>query len=244
LTRITIASIVALLAALVLLVFHRVTTAEPMYPPADAEPTTAFVVSREQFDKAFPNRNPFYSYDDFVAALTSYPSFAATGDDTTRKREAAAFFGNVYHETGGLTLIEEDAHMRSTYCDAEMSFGCPAGKDAYFGRGPAQLSWNYNYRDAGDALGVDLLANPALLEHDPVLAWRTALWFWTTQAASAAATPHDAMVRDMGFGETVRAFNGALECDGNNPSQVQSRVDAYLRMSRLLGVAPGRNLEC
>jgi hypothetical protein len=242
LTRVTIGSIVALIAAVVLLMVYRDINSEPT--PADAEPTIASIVSREQFEAAFPNRNAFYNYDDFVAALASYPSFGATGDDATRKREAAAFLGNVSHETGGLALINEDVHRRSTYCDAEMSFGCPAGKEAYFGRGPAQLSWNYNYRDAGDALGVDLLANPSLIEHDSVLAWRTALWFWTTQAASATAAPHDAIVRDLGFGETIRAFNGALECDGKSPSQVQSRVDAYLRMCKLLGVAPGKHLDC
>jgi chitinase len=134
--------------------------------------------------------------------------------------------------------------MRRGYCDADRAYGCPAGKDAYFGRGPGQLSWNYNYRSAGDALGVDLLADPALVGSDPVLAWRTALWFWNTQAAAAAATPHDAMVRDLGFGETIRAFNGALECDGANRGQVQGRVDAYLRISALLGVPPGKNLQC
>jgi Chitinase class I len=209
-----------------------------------AEPTSGFVVSREEFDTAFPNRNPFYTYDDLVAALPSYPAFANTGDDATRRREAAAFLGNVYHETGGLAFIEESVGRRSQYCDAGWSFGCPAGKDAYFGRGPAQLSWNYNYHAAGNALGVDLLTDPALIEHDPLLAWRTALWFWNTQAASAAATPHNAMMGDLGFGETIRAFDGVLECDGRNPGEVQSRVDAYLRISKLLGVSPGGKLDC
>ena len=213
-------------------------------PAADAEPASAFVVTRGEFEGAFPHRNPFYTYDDLVAALPLFPAFTATGDDATRRREAAAFLGNVDHETGGLTIVEEDVQRRRGYCDSAKSYGCPAGKDAYFGRGPGQLSWNYNYRAAGDSLGVDLLADPALVGRDPVLAWRTALWFWNTQAGGASATPHDAMVGGLGFGETIRAFNGALECDGANGAQVQSRVDAYLRMSALLGVSPGKNLDC
>lgn len=216
----------------------------PVPPHAEAVPAAAFVVSREEFDRAFPNRIGFYSYDDLVDALPSFPAFAASGDDATRRREVAAFFGNISHETGGLEIIEESPQRRKVYCDADLPFGCPAGGDAYFGRGPGQLSWNYNYRAAGDALGVDLLTEPELVARDAPLAWRTALWFWTTQKAAAAATPHVAMVRGLGFGETIRAFNGVLECGGGNPGQVQSRVDAYLRISALLGVSPGDNLYC
>ena len=41
----------------------------------------------------------------------------------------------------------------------------------FFGRGPIQLSWNYNYIDAGNALGVDLCANPELVATDAAVAW-------------------------------------------------------------------------
>lgn len=215
------------------------------FPPASATPVPAFVVSRAQFEQAFPDRIPFYTYDGLVAALGLYPAFATTGDDTTRRREAAAFLADVYHESAGLTfVVEQDTAAYGNYCDASASYGCPAGRAAYFGRGPAQLSWNYNYRAAGDALGVDLLADPALVQRDPAVAWKTALWFWNTQAAGTAGTSHDAMVGDRGFGETIRAFNGVLECDGGNPGQVQSRVSAYLRITALLGVTPGKNLSC
>ena len=133
--------------------------------PASAQPDS--VVSRAEFEQIFPNHIGFYSYDGFASA-THFGS----------RREAAAFLANIYHETG-LTVIEEAPGQRLGYCDSSKPYGCPAGRDAYFGRGPIQLSWNYNYKDAGDALGLDLLNNPGLVASDPDVAWRTAAWAWS-----------------------------------------------------------------
>jgi hypothetical protein len=57
-------------------------------------------------------------------------------------------------------------------------------------------------------------------------------------------TPHDAMINSRGFGETIRSINGSLECNGRNPAQVQSRIDAYQRFVQILGTTPGGNLSC
>ncbi|MYS75425.1 chitinase, partial [Streptomyces sp. SID5926] len=130
------------------------------------------------------------------------------------------------------------------YCDASQPYGCPAGNDKYYGRGPVQLSWNFNYKAAGDALGIDLLNNPDLVQNDSAVAWKTGLWYWNTQTGPGTMTPHDAMVNGAGFGETIRSINGSLECDGGNPGQVQSRIDNYERFTQLLGVEPGGNLSC
>ena len=59
----------------------------------------------------------------------------------------------------------------------EINCPCAQGK-TYHGRGPMQLSWNYNYKPAGDALGVDLLSNPEKITQDPDLAFSTAIYFW------------------------------------------------------------------
>ncbi|MEV7345738.1 glycoside hydrolase family 19 protein, partial [Streptomyces sp. NPDC093544] len=40
------------------------------------------------------------------------------------------------------------------------------------------------------------------------------------------------------------SINGSLECDGKNPAQVQSRVDAYNRFVGILGTTAGANLYC
>ncbi|MBK3576635.1 chitinase [Streptomyces sp. MBT65] len=208
-------------------------------------PVGNFVVTEAQFNQMFPSRNSFYSYSGLTAALSAYPGFATTGSDTTKKQEAAAFLANVSHETGGLVyIVEQNTANYPTYCDWSQSYGCPAGQSAYYGRGPIQLSWNFNYKAAGDALGIDLLNNPWLVQNDSAVAWKTGLWYWNTQSGPGTMTPHNAMVNGAGFGQTIRSINGSLECDGRNPAQVQSRVDAYNRFTSILGVSPGGNLYC
>jgi predicted chitinase len=208
-------------------------------------PNNGFVVSEAQFNQMFPNRNSFYSYSGLVAAMSAYPAFATTGSDTVRKQEAAAFLANVNHETGGLVyVVEQNTANYSSYCDWNQSYGCPAGQSAYYGRGPIQLSWNFNYKAAGDALGIDLLHNPNLVQTDAAVAWKTGLWYWMTSTGAGTMTAHNAMVNGAGFGETIRTINGSLECGGRNPAQVQSRINSYQSFTQILGVPAGNNLSC
>nr|WP_143264219.1 chitinase [Amycolatopsis kentuckyensis] len=212
---------------------------------APAAAAASFVVSEAQFGQMFPGRNSFYTYSGLTAALSAYPGFANTGDDTVKKQEAAAFLANVSHETGGLVyVVEQNTANYPHYCDTSQPYGCPAGTAAYYGRGPIQLSWNFNYKAAGDALGIDLLGNPYLVERDAAVAWQTGLWYWNTQSGPGTMTPHDAMVNGRGFGETIRSINGSIECNGGNPAQVQSRIDLYTRFAGILGVPTGGNLSC
>lgn len=205
----------------------------------------AFVVGESQFNAMFPGRNPFYTYQGLTAALGAYPGFATTGGETTKRREAAAFLANVGHETGGLRhVVEQNTANYGHYCDRSQSYGCPAGDRAYYGRGPLQLSWNYNYKAAGDALHIDLLHDPYRVERDAAVSWKTALWFWNTQRGAGTMTPHDAMVNNRGFGETIRSINGALECDGKNPGQRQNRINLYNKFAGILGTSGGGNQSC
>jgi len=216
-------------------------------PPVTSNPPSngSFVVSEGQFNQMFPSRNSFYTYSGLIAALSAYPGFARTGTDTVRRQEAAAFLANVSHETGGLVhIVEQNTANYPHYCDTSQPYGCPAGQAAYYGRGPIQLSWNFNYKAAGDALGLPLLTNPWLVQNDASVAWRTGLWYWNTQNGPGTMTPHNAMVNSRGFGETIRSINGSLECNGRNPAQVQSRVNNYTRFVQILGTTPGGNLTC
>lgn len=204
-----------------------------------------FVVSEAQFNQMFPNRNPFYTYSGLTTALSSYPGFTNTGSVEVQRREAAAFLANVSHETGGLVYIKEiNEDNYPHYCDLSQPFGCPAGQSAYYGKGPIQLSWNYNYKAAGDALGIDLLNNPYLVEQDASIAWRTGLWFWNTQSGAGTMSGHTAIVDGHGFGESIRSINGSIECNGGNPGQVQSRINTFTQFTQILGTTTGSNLSC
>ena len=200
------------------------------------------VVSETLFNQMFPHRNGFYTYQGLVSTAQAYSAFANSADITQRKREAAAFLANVGHETGDLVYVEE-IDKSGNYCSAGSCGGCPAGTYQYYGRGPIQLSWNCNYKAAGDAIGVDLLHNPWRVAQDASVAWKTGVWFWMTQTGAGSQTPHNGIL-NVGFGETIRSINGSLECDGRNPSQVQSRVDRYKRFCDLLGVSYGSSLYC
>jgi len=54
----------------------------------------------------------------------------------------------------------------------------------YFGRGYVQLTWESGYRDAGDALGLNLVGSPDLALM-PTIAADILAWFWSTKGVQA-----------------------------------------------------------
>ena len=191
-------------------------------------------MSEAQFNMMFPGRNPFYTYQGLISAAATMPTFAGTGDLQMRRREAAAALANFAHETGGLVFITEIA--RPVLCSGTPTpcGVCAPGK-SYYGRGPIQLSWNFNYCPAGQFLGLNLWATPELVEQNATVAWRTALWYWMTQSGPGTQPAHDCIINNAGFGCTIRSINGALECNGGNAAQVQSRINSFTLFKNILG---------
>ncbi|KAF8041258.1 hypothetical protein BT93_A0002 [Corymbia citriodora subsp. variegata] len=177
----------------------------------------------------------FYTRGTFLEATGGYPQFGRVGTDDDSKREIAAFFAHVTHATGHFCFINQINGTSKNYCDATITqYPCNPSK-SYHGRGPIQLSWNFNYGPAGDSIGFDGLNDPDKVATNPLISFQTALWYWMDFV-------HQVM--NQGFGATIRAINGILECDGANPATVQARVRYYTEYCNQLGVNPGDNLTC
>jgi len=230
------------------------------------------LLTLDLYELMFPEHDPLFSHAALIAAAAQYPGFASEGSADQRLRELAAFLANIGHETTGgwadapggpyawgLYFTQEvgcEGGGCTGYCDVNnVQYPCAPGK-TYHGRGPIQLSWNYNYGQAGEALGEPLLAQPELVTTDGAIAFRTGLWFWMT-AQSPKPSAHDVMVgqwqptaddaakgRAPGFGMTINIINGGLECGQPTNAKVEDRVGFYKRFTDMLAVDPGPALYC
>ncbi|XP_075642528.1 chitinase 10 [Castanea sativa] len=232
------------------------------------------LISKELYDTIFlhkdnnacPAKN-FYTYDSFIKASRCFPRFGNTGSLTTRKREIAAFLGQISHETTGGwptapdgpyawgLCFKEEVNPQSVYCDSSNTeWPCYPGK-SYNGRGPIQLSWNFNYGPAGKALGFDGLKNPEIVSNNSLIAFKTALWFWMTEQ-NPKPSCHNVMVgryapteadiaanRTAGYGLVTNIING-LECGKPNDGRVNDRIGYFQRYAKLFNVDTGPNLDC
>jgi hypothetical protein len=89
------------------------------------------IITRETFDSMANGRNQsgceggsLYTYDAFLKSASKFPAFGTVGDEETRRRELAAFFG-------------QTSHLTTAYCYVKQVNPTSA---PYYGRGPIQLS--------------------------------------------------------------------------------------------------------
>lgn len=92
------------------------------------------------------------------------------------------------HESGTLRYVEEIGCSPDGWgCDYSQPHTIypPTAGQKYYGRGPFQLSWNYNYGQFSTVAfngGLDdmdiLLDNPHMVATDGKLAFMSAIWFY------------------------------------------------------------------
>lgn len=195
-----------------------------------------------------------------------YGAFCAEKDAATNKKELAAFFANVAHETrhgengkynDGLMYTHEVNTSLPYFGESDEYPPVPGKK--YYGRGPLQLSYNGNYGYASDCIFGNskiLLNNPDLLQNDPVAAFKAALFFWMTPQTYKPSA-HDVMIgkwqptaadkakgRAPGFGMTINIINGGIECNqGDAMPSMTDRIGYYQHFLTKLGVSDA-NCAC
>jgi len=208
----------------------------------------------EDWNEAWAKKKP-----DSVYSI-NYGNFCAEKDPQTNKKELAAFFAQIAHETrhgedgkyndGLMFLHENDTTPVYT---AENDAYPPVPGKKYYGRGPMQLSYNGNYGYASDCIFGDkhiLLNDPDLVQRDPVIAFKTAIYFWMTPQ-TLKPSAHDVMTgkwrpntadeaagRRAGFGMTINIINGNVECNkGEKMPGMTDRIGYYKYFLKKLGAA-------
>lgn len=144
-----------------------------------------------------------------IDRATEYlPHLLAAMDEFEIKTPArqAAFLAQVLHESGFLhwtTEIWGPSIAQSNY-EGRKDLGNTQPGDGFRfrGRGLLQTTGRANYLATGQALGVDLIANPERLT-EPMLASRSAAWYWHQRGLNALADKGD-------FKLVTRRINGGL----------------------------------
>ncbi len=121
-------------------------------------------------------------------------------------KRMAAFIAQIGHESGQLQYVREiwgptAAQLRY---EGRADLGNTVAGDGsrYRGRGLIQITGRANYAVCGEALGIDLINHPELLEQ-PQYACLSAAWFWATKGLNTLA--------DVGeFNAITRRINGGL----------------------------------
>jgi hypothetical protein len=212
-----------------------------------------------------------------VVVNVDFADFINTSSATNNKRELAAFLANISKETTGgwqlpvgggspgdyaqwgLYFVHEvgytSANGAGTYSQASTEYP-PNPAKGYYGRGPIQLSWNYNYGQFSKFLYNDvsvLLNNPDLVQENGVLALKSAIWFWMMPQwpkPSCHQVMHDLWIPQIGeyssakmykkgFAHVNNIINGGLECRSSSSSlytdKVVIRSDLYKYYLSILG---------
>ena len=197
-----------------------------------------------------------------VVINVDFADFVNTNSTFNNKRELAAFLANISKETTGgwqtpvggnspgdyaqwgLYFVHEvgytNTNSAGTYSQASTEYP-PNPTKGYYGRGPIQLSWNYNYGQLSKFLFNDvtiLLNNPDLVQQDGVLAFKSAIWFWMMPQCPKPSC-HQAMhelwlpqtgeytatkMYKKGFAHTNNIINGGLECRNTSTAAFTQKV--------------------
>ncbi|MEG0636023.1 MAG: glycoside hydrolase family 19 protein [Pseudomonas sp.] len=118
----------------------------------------------------------------------------------------AAFIAQVGHESGQLRYVREiwgpTTQQAGYEGRADLGNTVKGDGSKYLGRGLIQITGRANYAACGEALGLDLINQPQLLEQ-PQHAAMSAAWFWSTKGLNTLADKGE-------FVKITRRINGGV----------------------------------
>lgn len=165
--------------------------------------------------KAIPFAGP--RAETFAEPLTR--TFAEFDIDTAQRQ--SAFLANIAHESGSLRYVLEIASGNAYEGRRDLGNTQPGDGVRFKGRGLPQITGRTNYLECGRALGLDLIAQPELLEQ-PMHAARAAGWFWKTKGLAKLADGDQ-------FGTLCRVWNGGY-------NGLDERIVHWIRIRKVLGI--------
>jgi putative chitinase len=139
---------------------------------------------------------------------------------TTPLRQAT-FLAQIAVESGSLHYVREIADGSAYEGRADLGNTEPGDGRRFPGGGLGQITGRRNYTVCGIALGLDLVAQPELLEQ-PENAALSAGWYWSTHGLNAIADAHK-------FGTACKTWNGGW-------NGIDDRIDHFIYARKALGI--------
>ena len=130
-------------------------------------------------------------------------------------QRVAAFIAQIGHESGQLKYMREiwgpTAAQARYEGRTDLGNTHPGDGSKYRGRGLIQITGRANYKACGEALGLDLIRQPELLEK-PQYACMSAAWFWASRGLNtlADAGQFDKITQRINGGQNGAADRQAL----------------------------------
>ena len=141
-------------------------------------------ITQQQLLQILPNAGPVAGV--FVPVLNA----AMVRYQIIGPKRVAAFIAQIGHESGQLKYVKEiwgPTAAQAKY-EGRKDLGNTVAGDGskYRGRGLIQITGRANYAACGEALSLDLINHPELLEK-PQHACMSAAWFWASRGLNTLA---------------------------------------------------------